>query len=102
MFEILTWEEVGSFLMGFFVAWIAFYFFNRAETFNGTEFAAFMAAIFGGAIISVFSTFLIDDNKWIFWFYPIGLVFGMICFYICAFIVKDFGKAPAARPPKVP
>ncbi len=99
-------EVVGSLFMGFFVAWIAFYFFNRDDKFSGAEFAAFMTAIFGGAVVSVFSTYLTTDDKWIFWVYPIGLVAGMFCFGIyAAYKGKGgitFGKPHAPKQPPEP
>ena len=111
MADGLIWEVIGSLFMGFFVAWIAWYFFNREQTFTGTEFAAFITAIFGGTIVTVFSTFLVSDNKWIFWFYPIGLVAGMFGFAIFAFFAGNGkitirgqlvapGKAPAVKKPE--
>jgi len=80
-------EAAGSLFMGFFVAWVAFYFFNRDKTFNATEFGAFMAVIFGGTIIQVFTSFLTTPNQWIFWVYPIGLVFGMIIYGVVAYLL---------------
>jgi membrane protein DedA with SNARE-associated domain len=107
MVDVITYEEAGSFFMGFFVSWIAFYFFNRDDKFSGTEFAAFMTAIFGGAVVTVFSTYLTADDKWVFWIYPLGLVVGMFCFYLMAKHAKGnitmrYGKEHEPKPPVAP
>ena len=93
-------EAAGSLFMGFFVAWVAFYFFNRDKTFNATEFGAFMAVIFGGTIIQVFTSFLTTPNQWIFWVYPIGLVIRMFVFALFSlFFLKIKRNIPLLLPP---
>jgi hypothetical protein len=73
--------EIGSFCMGFIVIWIAFYFFNRSQTFSATEFGEFIAVFFGGTVLNIYTTQLSDQTKFIFWFYPIGLVIGMFAYH---------------------
>jgi len=76
---ILTVELIGSFCMGVFVAWIAFFFLNREKDFTAKEFGEFVGVFFGGAIVQLYSSQVIStQNAWIFWIYPIGLLCGMI------------------------
>ena len=74
--------------MGFFVSWVAFIFFNRETSFNATEFGTFMGVIFGGTIITIFSSYLTNQNQWIFWIYPVGLVIGMIVYILIDYRMK--------------
>jgi len=74
---ILVVEIFGSLFMGVFVAWIAFYFLNREQTFTAKEFGEFVTVFFGGTIVQVYSSQVTAQNAWVFWIYPIGLVFGM-------------------------
>jgi len=74
-------SEIGSFCMGFIVIWIAFFFFNRSQTFSATEFGEFIAVFFGGTVLNIYTTQLSDQTRFIFWFYPIGLVIGMFAYH---------------------
>jgi hypothetical protein len=79
--DVITLVEIiGSFCMGIFVAWIAFFFLNRETTFTAKEFGEFVAIFFGGTIIQVYSAQLSTQNAWIYWIYPIGLVAGMFAY----------------------
>ena len=78
----IEWIEViGSLVMGFIVMWLAFYFFAREDKFTAAEYAGFITAMFGGAIIEVFTTQLTDQTRYIFWFYPLGLLIAMLLYY---------------------
>jgi uncharacterized membrane protein YeaQ/YmgE (transglycosylase-associated protein family) len=74
--------------MGAIVMWIAFFFFAREKDFTAAEFGGFISAFFGGAILQVYTTQLTDETKFIFWFYPIGLLLGMIAYKISGGKVK--------------
>jgi hypothetical protein len=73
---------IGSFLMGFIVMWIGLYFIAREGTFTASEYAAFLTAFFGGAVISVFTTMTDGDTKILFWVYPIGLFAAFLLYYL--------------------
>jgi hypothetical protein len=78
----IEWIEVfSSFFMGFIVMWLAFYFFAREDKFGASEYAGFISTMFGGAIIEVYTTQLTDQTRYIFWFYPIGLMVAMIVYW---------------------
>jgi len=72
--------------MGLFVSWVAFFFFKREKEFDAKEFGAFMAVIFGGTIIQVFSSYLTTGDQWIYWVYPIGLVVGMFAYALFSYL----------------
>ena len=71
---------IGSFIMGFIVIWIAFFFFAREKEFTAAEFGGFITAFFGGAILTIFTTFTNAETQWIFWWYPVGLLIGMFAY----------------------
>lgn len=73
-------QSSGSVCMGIVIMWVAFYFFNRAPAFTAKEFGEFIAVFFGGVVIQIFITQLNNDTKVIFWFYPIGLFFGIFLY----------------------
>ncbi|MEI6842312.1 MAG: hypothetical protein WCK53_13680 [Methanomicrobiales archaeon] len=81
-------ECIGCLCMGFFVSWVAFIFFNHGTSFSGTEFGTFMGVIFGGTIITIFTSYLTNQNQWIYWIYPVGLVFGMIVYIFIDYRMK--------------
>ncbi len=62
--------------------WIGLYFIAREGTFTATEYAAFLTAFFGGAVISVFTTMTDNDTKILFWVYPIGLFAAFLLYYL--------------------
>jgi hypothetical protein len=75
---------VGTILMGVIVMWVGFYFIAREKEDNYTagEYAAFLTAFFGGAVIQVFTTQLNPDTQVLFWWYPIGLFVGFVAYYV--------------------
>jgi hypothetical protein len=81
MMDQILISEIGSFSMGFLVIWIAFYFFNRSQTFTAAEFGEFIAVFFGGTILNIYTTQLSEATRFVFWFYPIGLVIGMFAYH---------------------
>jgi hypothetical protein len=74
---------VGSFLMGFVVMWICFFILNRIQTFDAAAFGEIIVAMFGGTILTIYST-TISDVQWVFWIYPMGLVGGMLGYHFLA------------------
>jgi len=71
---------VGSFLMGFVIMWICFFILNRIKEFSATAFGEIITALFGGTVLTIYTTTL-SDAGWIFWIYPVGLVVGMIFYH---------------------
>ncbi len=74
-------SEVGAFSMGFLVIWVGFVYLNRGTSFTVVEFGEFITVLFGGAAVSILTTQFDEGTKFIFWYYPIGLVAGMFAYH---------------------
>jgi hypothetical protein len=88
--------EMGSLSMGFIVVWIAFFILNRTKDFNTAAFAEIIGVFFGATILNIYTTYLNDQTKFIFWFYPIGLVVGMFAYHFIGggnIKLRTFAKA---------
>jgi hypothetical protein len=78
---ILVFEALSSILLGAIVMYIGFFFIAREKNFTAAEFGGFITAFLGGAILTVYTTHLNQESQWIFWFYPVGLLCGMIAYW---------------------
>jgi len=88
----LYFAILGSFLMGFVVMWICFFILNRIKDFSASAFGEIIVALFGGTILTVYTTTL-SDAVWVFWIYPIGLIVGMAGYFLAGGNVKATVKA---------
>jgi hypothetical protein len=77
----LGFISIGSLIMGIVVMWIGFYFIARETAFTAVEFGGFITAFFGGAVLEVYITQLDNETKLLFWWYPIGLLIGLLIYH---------------------
>jgi hypothetical protein len=75
---------IGSVCFGIVVGWIIRYFLFRFDKFNIKILGSTLSIIAGGAVIGFFSK--IDPDKTVVWYYPIGLLLGLILYSIGAFL----------------
>ncbi len=68
---------MGFVLMGGF----GLCFVAREKEYSGAEFAAFITAFLGGAVLQIYTTELDPDTKVLFWLYAVGLLAGLLLYH---------------------
>ncbi len=74
IFDPTILEPVGVFCTGFVVMWMGFFFVVRFKDYNIEALTGIIAILFGGVVLQ----FVQYADKTDFWYYPVGLLIGLI------------------------
>jgi mannitol-specific phosphotransferase system IIBC component len=73
---------IGSTCLGVVVGWLVRYFLYRFKKFDVQILGSTVSLLTGGIITIFFN--LVDPNKEVIWFYPIGLLVGFVIYSVTA------------------
>lgn len=81
---------VGALCLGILIGWLIGFFLMRMETFTPKAFAAIIGVLLGATV-----TQFLGPDRTVWWFYPIGLILGIMAHAIIAILYGEKPKGTA-------